>query len=70
MGGGQGVAFGLLNLANVAAALMTTVTAENIKESSVVRDLNISHYDRPVFAHSMRSERQCVSSFSLRLREL
>lgn len=54
----------------VAAALMTTLTAENMKESSVVRDSNLSHHDRSVFAHRARREMQGVSSFSVSLREL
>lgn len=41
-GFGQGAAFGLLDLTNVAAAVMTKVAAENIKESNVVRNLNMS----------------------------
>lgn len=69
-GGGQGVAFGLLNLANVAAAVMTTVAAENIKESNGVRNLNISHRACSVFAYRARSKMQCVSSFSWSLKEL
>lgn len=70
MGGGQGVAFGLLNLANVAVAVMTTVAAENIKESNGVRNLNISHPACSVSAYRARSKVQCGGSFSWGLKEL
>lgn len=42
---GWGVAFGLLYVANGAAAVMAKVAADNIKESNVERNLTISHSD-------------------------
>lgn len=41
-GSRQGVTFRLLNLANVAAVVMTKVTTKNVKERNVVRNMNMS----------------------------
>lgn len=67
---GQGVAFGLFGVVNGAVAVVAKVAAENIKESNMERNLNISHNDYSMFAYRMRSKMQCMDSVSLNLKEL